>query len=43
MKRSRFTMAGIKRYLLVAVIMLVAVILLANKLIVWALYSLPPD
>jgi len=28
-------MAGIKRYLLVAVIMLVAVILLANKLIVW--------
>jgi len=35
MKRSRFTMAGIKRYLLAAVIMLVAVILLANKLIVW--------
>ena len=35
MKKSIFTMAGIKRYLLVAGILLVAVILLANKLVVW--------
>jgi predicted ATP-grasp superfamily ATP-dependent carboligase len=28
-------MTGIKRYLLVAIILLVAVILLANKLVVW--------
>jgi hypothetical protein len=35
MKKSIFTMTGIKRYLLVAAILLVAVILLANKLLVW--------
>lgn len=35
MKKSIFTMTGIKRYLLVAGILLVAVILLANKLVVW--------
>ena len=35
MKKPIFTMTGIKRYLLVATILLVAVILLANKLVVW--------
>ena len=35
MKKSIFTMTGIKRYLLVAGILLVAVILLANKLVIW--------
>jgi hypothetical protein len=35
MKKSIFTMTWIKRYLLVAAILLVAVILLANKLLVW--------
>jgi hypothetical protein len=35
MKKPIFTMTGIKRYLLVAGILLVAVILLANKLVVW--------
>jgi hypothetical protein len=35
MKKSILTMTGIKRYLLVAAILLVAVILLANKLLVW--------
>ena len=35
MKKPIFTMTGIKRYLLVAAILLVAVILLANKLLVW--------
>lgn len=35
MKKSIFTMTGLKRYLLVAGILLVAVILLANKLLIW--------
>lgn len=35
MKKSIFTMSGIKRYLLVAAILLVAVILLANRLLIW--------
>jgi hypothetical protein len=35
MKKSIFTMTGIKRYLLVAVIIIVAIILLANKLVIW--------
>lgn len=35
MKKSNFIPAGIKRYLLVGTIMLVAVILLANRLVVW--------
>jgi hypothetical protein len=43
MKKSIFTLTGLRRYLLVAGIMLVAVILLANKLVVGALHSLPQD
>ena len=35
MKKSIFTLTGLRRYLLVAGIMVVAVILLANKLVVW--------
>jgi len=35
MKKSIFSMTGLKSYLLVATILLVAVILLANKLVVW--------
>lgn len=35
MKKSIFTMTGLKRYLLVAGILLVAVILLANRLLIW--------
>ncbi|HOO65528.1 MAG: hypothetical protein H6545_01125 [Bacteroidales bacterium] len=35
MKKSIFSMTGIKRYLLVAAIIIVAIILLANKLVIW--------
>jgi hypothetical protein len=35
MKKSIFTVTGLKRYLLVAAILLVAVILLANRLLIW--------